>query len=191
MNGRQLTRKQSQLVAEIKEIMKTLSIDTEQVISETKPREVTVALEVMRNEVIKGRIVNWYTLLDEVLGMIISAYFFGAKSDTIHLWRTKKYKIFNYYVLEKLSLMEKFALVKGIKKVPKQIAKHMEYFNSLRNAVAHAYFPENLRSFKTMYKGEDIFSLRGVTLLRDDFYETVEYFKRAWPAVRPHIKGEA
>jgi hypothetical protein len=98
-------------------------------------------------------------------------YMFG-KSGFIKLWKTKRFERFNYFILEKMSLMEKLAFVKDVYLVPKAIAANIEAINAIRNAVAHAYFPENLRAYRMKqgatsrgfagprYKGVDIFNVR-------------------------------
>jgi len=53
-------------------------------------------------------------------------------------------------------------LVKAISKVPKGIARNVEAINALRNGLAHAFFPENLRSARPIYRGKDIFTIGGL-----------------------------
>ena len=90
------------------------------------------------------------------------------------LWRTRKFERFNYFVLEKMSLMEKFAFAKDVYAIRKGVASNIESINAMRNALAHAFFPENLRAYRTKhgsafrklvgphYKGVDIFTAAGV-----------------------------
>lgn len=68
-------------------------------------------------------------------------FFFGHKRSFIELWKTKLFKLFNYHVLEELSLMAKLRFVKSISKVPKSVAADIERLNALRNGLAHAFFP--------------------------------------------------
>ena|ERR1022692_2986626 len=49
---------------------------------------------------------------------------------------------FNYFILEKMSLMEKLAFVKDVYTVSRAIAADIESINAIRNALAHAFFPE-------------------------------------------------
>jgi hypothetical protein len=92
------------------------------------------------------------------------------------LWRTKKFKNFQYYIIEELHLMQKLRHVKAIQKVPNPVAADIERLNSLRNGLAHAFFPENLRKSIPKWKGESIFSLKGLKLLQQDFDKIVDYF---------------
>jgi hypothetical protein len=58
--------------------------------------------------------------------------------------------------------MEKLRFVKSIRKLPKTVVSDVERLNTLRNGIAHAFFPENRRSAKPKWKGEHIFTLDGI-----------------------------
>jgi len=105
-------------------------------------------------------------------------YFFGAKADFIKLWKTQKFKNFNYYVVESLSLMEKLRFVKSTIKVPKGLAADIDRLNTLRNGIAHAFYPENLRSAKPTWKGKDIFSLAGIEAFVADMAQLTAFFHK-------------
>jgi hypothetical protein len=82
------------------------------------------------------------------LNLILCHYFFGREKSTIQLWKTKKFQLFNHHVLEELSLMAKFRFAKSIAKMPKGVAGDVDRLNALRNGLAHAFFPENLKRSK-------------------------------------------
>jgi len=121
-------------------------------------------------------VVLQYTLVDEFLSNILCHNFFGRKASFIRLWKTKRFRNFNYFVIEKLSLMEKLAFVKALKKLPKSVTSDVERLNALRNGIAHAFFPENLRSSKPTWKGKDIFTVEGLTAFVEDIAELTEFF---------------
>jgi hypothetical protein len=100
----------------------------------------------------------------------------GKKQGFIKLWKTKRFRNFNHYILEVLSLTEKLRLVKSITKVPKRVAADIEALNALRNGLAHAFFPENLRSAKPVYKGQDIFSSVGLQRFIEDMSNVSDFF---------------
>jgi len=75
-------------------------------------------------------------------------YFFARKRSTIQLWKTRKFRLFNHHVLEELSLMAKFRFAKSIAKMPKGVAGDIDRLNALRNGLAHAFLPENLKRSK-------------------------------------------
>jgi len=98
-------------------------------------------------ELIRGEVVTKYTLIDERLSSAICRYMFeGGKF--MKLWKTKRFERFNYFILEKMSLMEKLAFVKDVYNIPKRLAADIEAINAIRNALAHAFFPENLRAHR-------------------------------------------
>ena len=90
-------------------------------------------------------------------------------------------------VLEKMSLMEKLAFVKEVYMIPKAIAAEIENINAIRNALAHAFFPENLRAYRTKhgsasrklagphYKGIDIFTVDGIDRFLDGSRRVVQF----------------
>jgi hypothetical protein len=108
--------------------------------------------------------------------MEICHYYFGKKRSFPQLWKTKRFQLFNYHVLEELYPLQKLRLVKAIRPVPKQVSKSIESLNALRNGLAHAFFPENLRKTKPTWKGKNIFSLEGAKLFMEDMYSVAGFF---------------
>jgi len=172
-----LTRYQRRLVREIDEIIARLRLNHRE-IANYEPAERTPRLQLTRDHLVRGEIVRAYTFVDEMLNVILCEHFFGGKSNHQKLWRTKRFKNFNYFFLEKLSLMEKLAYVRAIREVPRSIRGNVEQLNNLRNGIAHSFFPENLRSAKPKWKGVDIFSLDGVNRLEEDLADIDDYFVR-------------
>jgi hypothetical protein len=82
--------------------------------------------------------------------------------------------------LESLYLLEKVRLVRSFYEIPKNIFEDIEKLNALRNAVAHAFFPEALRMYKkwqkVVYKGKDIFTLEGIKLFTEDMERVDDFF---------------
>lgn len=170
-----LTRKQKRLLDDVADIAELCVVDYEN-IRDYPPQDRTVRLELMIRQFVLSKVLWEYTYVDELLGSVICHFFFGTKRDFPKLWRTKKFRTFNYYILEVLSLSEKLRLVKSIQKLPKSIASDIETLNALRNGLAHAYFPENLRSYKPIYKGVDIYSREGLERFVEDMRKVTRYF---------------
>jgi hypothetical protein len=116
------------------------------------------------------------TLVDEFLNMVLCKHYFGRKRSFINLWRTKKFQLFNYYILEELYISQKLRHVKAIRKVPKKIVDNINRLNALRNVLAHSFFPENLKRAKPVYKGKNIFTLEALKVLGVDVEEMFSYF---------------
>jgi hypothetical protein len=183
-----LTRSQKKLLAEVETIAELSQVDYVNIL-EYDSEERTTRLRLMKNQIVRSQIITDYTFIDEMLGSAICHYFFGKTKSFITLWKTKKFKNFNYYILEVLSLTEKLRLVKSITKVPKGVAADIEALNALRNGLAHAFFPENLRSAKPAYKGQDIFSRGGLERFIEDMSKISDFFVHFNFGVRSPVKS--
>jgi hypothetical protein len=179
-----LTKTQKRLLAEVADIAELCVVDYDNIL-DYDPEDRTVRLELMKRQLAVSKVVWEYTYVDELLGGVICHFFFGKKKDFPKLWKTRKFKTFNYFVLEVLSLTEKLRLVKSIQKIPKSLAADIETLNALRNGLAHAYFPENLRSYKPVYKGMDIYSRDGLQRFIDDMRKVTRYFWEVNFGLRP------
>jgi hypothetical protein len=105
------------------------------------------------------------------------------------LWRTKRFKKFNFFFLEKLRLMEKLADVRAIREVPRHIGQNIEQLNALRNGIAHAFSPENLRNAKPKWKGSDVFFVEGRGRSMDDVANMDDFFvHRAYGIELDHLE---
>lgn len=181
-----LTSHQKRLLSEMEEIAALTRLDHTK-IREYDPEERTTRLKFMKNQLIRSQVIMDYAFVDEMLGSAICHYFFGKKKGFIELWKTKKFRNFNHYVLEVLSLTEKLRLVKAVGKVPKSVSRNIEALNALRNGLAHAFFPENLRLSKPFYKGKDIFTIDGLSTFISDMTNVSDFFLhrnfgvREWP----------
>src|ERR1035441_1927368 len=147
---RHLTRTQKRLVDDLNKIMSAVGLDYWNILDRDPEYDEhrTVVLQAITREIVRGEVVSQYTLIDEQLGSKICRYMFENKAF-MKLWKTKKFERFNYFIVEKMSLMEKLAFVKDVYMVPKAIAAEIEPINAIRNARAHAFFPENLRASRT------------------------------------------
>jgi len=174
MSGR-LTKKQKALIAELHEISALLHLDfytADQYPSEGR----TALLELAKRQIVLGEVVRVFTMVDELLNIAMCHYFFGKQKSFIKLWKTKKFKIFNHHIIEELYTLQKLRLVKAIGQVPSVISQDIERLCALRNGLAHAFFPENLRKSKPQWKGQDIFSLEGIRRFCEDMSKVYEYF---------------
>jgi hypothetical protein len=68
--------------------------------------------------------------------------------------------------------------VKALRKIPKTIAADVERLNALRNGVAHAFFPENLKKSRAVWKGKSIFSLDALKTFDADMRVLTQFFQR-------------
>jgi len=94
--------------------------------------------------------------MDELLNDVICREFFSRERSYPKLWRTKRFRAFNYYVLERIYLVQKADFVRACTRMLPKVYKDLLALNELRNALAHSFFPEN-RRVKPGWKGVDIF----------------------------------
>lgn len=134
----------------------------------------------MRCHLVIGEVVTQYTLIDEDLNIELRQHFFGHKRSVAKLWKTKKFQEFNYNILERMSLLEKLRYVKSFRKMPRRIVRDIEQINTLRNGLAHSFFPENLKRSKPVYKGKNIFALEGIKQFVDDMVDISAFFMANW-----------
>jgi hypothetical protein len=125
---------------------------------------------------VRSKVIIWYTLVDEFLNMRLSHFFYGRNRTTMALWRTKRYQLFNYHILEELSLLQKLRFAKAIEPMPRTIVGRIERLNALRNGLAHALFPENLRKSPPVWGGLSVFTVAGARHLADDLQEVMDFF---------------
>jgi len=175
VTSNRLTKKQKNLFKELEGIAELFGVDYANIIDYEQAAR-TPLLEIMKSKIVRGQVILWYTLVDEFLNNEICRYYFGKKRSFPQLWKTKNFKLFNHYILEELHPLQKLRLVKAIRSVPKSVARDIELLNVLRNALAHAFFPENLRKSKPSWKGKNIFSYDGSKSFMDDMNQVSGFF---------------
>jgi hypothetical protein len=183
-----LTQKQRRLIGELEKVASIVRIDYWNIRDREKEAR-TPVLEVIMRELIRGEVIGQYTLIDDLLSTEVCLYFLPG-NDLIKQWKTKKFRRFNYYVIERLYMTQKLAFLKDVCDVPRDIASRIEEINALRNALAHAFFPENLRAYQmkgrpgprkpviVRYKGQDLFSIAGVTAFVADCSGVTDFLMR-------------
>jgi hypothetical protein len=177
-----LTTKQRRLQGEIKELLDALRITPD--VSTVSPEWRTTHLELAKRSLIIGAVLREYLLVDEFLGTEIARDFFPRRKFAA-LWRTKKFRAFNYHVLERLYLPQKLDYLRVRRNVPKQVYRDIMALNDLRNALAHSYFPEN-RRVKPLWKGQQIFSTEGFESFLEDMGGTFDYLYSLLARYRRH-----
>jgi hypothetical protein len=171
-----LTKYQKRLVRELRDIYDLLSLDFYDIKAYPKDRR-TTQLELMKRATIRQEVVTAYTHVDEYLASELCVHFFGTRKSFPALWKTKKFQLFNYHFLEEMSLMPKFRYVKSLREVPRKIARDIERLNALRNGVAHAFFPENLKRSRAVWGDKSIFSVEGLRAFHTDMQTVKQFFE--------------
>jgi len=174
-----LTKSQKNLITEIDQIVESAGLDYKNV--ENLENEARIAiLRNIKDQVVRSTIIMDYVLIDEHLCQIIINYYFGSNSSSIKLWRTKKFKLFNYYILEKLYLVNKLDHAKEIINFPSGIISKIKKINDLRNALAHSFFPEN-RRVTVSYENKSVYNLDGFKKYQNDVDEVMKFLaEKVW-----------
>jgi hypothetical protein len=172
-----LTAYQKRLVQELREIYDLLSLDFYDIKAYPKEQR-TTRLELMKRAAVRLEVVTTYTHIDEYLASELCVHFFGTEKNFPALWKTKNFQLFNYHFLEEMSLLPKLRYVKALRKIPKAIAGDIERLNALRNGVAHAFFPENLKRSRAVWRDKSIFSLEGLRAFHADSLTIKLFFER-------------
>lgn len=160
-----LTKGHKELLEEISTIRELLALDHENIDQYSQKAN---RLRLIKEQMIRARVILWYSWVDETLDYTISNYFFYNHRRTGRLnWNSKKYSNFKHYVLEKMYLPQKIELAVKVKRRWKKHEGNIWKLNTLRNALAHSFFPEQ-RPQKPEYKKKDIFSLAGIAALEED-----------------------
>src|SRR5208337_4475441 len=138
-------------------------------------------------------VVGQYTLFDEILADCICAQYFKKKgSRRFILWRNQKFRVFVNYLLDETYLIKKLEAVNALKPVPREVKSMVYKVNSLRNAMAHSFFPENRKEHratgKVSYDSKDIRTKDGISAFLADCHEAWTYLARRAYGVWDGIK---
>lgn len=184
-----LTKKQQRLVAELRHLTSTLRLNYDEIVSEADSEARTTLLELARDQLTRSVVILKYVLMDELLSAVICWHYFGKKRGFPELRKTKRFKSFNYYILEKLYLLQKLDLIRSIHDIPKWVSSDLAALNELRNGIAHSLFPQNRRR-KPEWKGQSVFTREGCDRSLEDTQKLSDFFlERFWKG-SPEDPGE-
>ena len=173
-----MTRGEKALTARLSEVTKLLALGLN--VEDVDPEFRKTHLELAIRHMITGEVLRQYVLMDEHLSAMMATHFFGWDRSFLQLWRTKTFRAFNYFILEKLYLLAKLDFVAHVYDVPQKVNRDLRALNDLRNALAHSFFPEN-RRVKPGWKRQDIFSMEELKAFRSDMSEVADFFlERSW-----------
>jgi len=89
------------------------------------------------------------------------------------------------YLMDETSFLKKRAMVEVIQDMPKNVFNAIGRISTVRNALAHSFFPQNRRRYwgdkKVTYNGKLLFTLEGIEKFQQDYdlaYDWLE--KKVW-----------
>lgn len=131
-----------------------------------------------------AEVIVQYTLIDQVLGEIISSYFLGVEPKMIRSSSevAENEHIFSQQVLDEMFMLRKMGIVHAISPLPSNITSIIRKINAVRNALAHSFYPEDRKEYKSkgrvLYSGLNIRTLDGLIRFRDDANEVHREIQR-------------
>jgi hypothetical protein len=121
-------------------------------------------LKIERDELIRNFVISYHCLTEEFLRTELLKYFINYGK------RSKKYKFFEEFILEKLSYREKLDLAYQLNLIPKKVYKFLGVLNTLRNKCAHRWFLKNGK-IRLLYKGKSILKIDNFREFADDVFK--------------------
>jgi hypothetical protein len=123
------------------------------------------------NTIVIGLVIQGYNLVNVYLDILILNYYFPTKNQS----NAKPRKLFSQYILDCLYLINKADFCNNILPLRKKMMENIHKINNIRNDLSHSIFPELRKKNRTYYKGESIYSLKGMNLFKDDVMDIVNY----------------
>jgi len=163
-------------------------LDPEAVVADEDVDGRTPRLELAKDQIIRSAIIQKYVLLDEFLSAVVCWHFFGKRRGFPELWRTKRFRSFNYFVLERLYLLQKLDLARSIHEIPKWVSSDLAALNDLRNGIAHSFFPQNRRR-KPEWKSVSVFTIAVFEGFLQDMSKLTDFFVDRFWAGSPEDTG--
>jgi hypothetical protein len=173
-----LTRAQRRLVHEIEEVLRLGSYDWRVVEELYEPDARLQQLKRIKQDLIRAKVIGDYVFVDELLTVIIVSYFFPVRNFP-RRFKNKKMKTFMHFVMEEMYVTRKLALVKEIRDFDREMAKMIGELNSIRNAMAHGFVPEQRRDYRITgqitYSNLDISTIEGLKAYDKDMLRLHDY----------------
>jgi hypothetical protein len=147
-----LTRAERRIVGEVEELLRIGGYDW-RVVEELyeDPDERIAQLERIKLGFIRMKVIGDYVFADELLTIVIVDYFFPPRTFPKG-WKDKRIRTFVHFVMERLFMLQKLALVRQIRKFDRTMARTLERLDALRNAMAHSFMPETRREYREKKK---------------------------------------
>jgi len=142
-----LTKAEQRIVGEIEDILRIGGYDWRIVEELYEPAARAPQLQRIKLDFIRMNVIGDYVFADELLTAVIVAYFFPVRKFPKR-WKDKRIRTFVHFVMERLFMLQKLALVKQIRKFDRAMARTLERLDALRNAMAHSFTPEMRREYR-------------------------------------------
>lgn len=171
-----LSGHQAHALREYERILEATGLNPERVLefAEEDPEAIVPVLKSMTDQAVRSDVIFEYTMIDMELDFILLRHFFGSGKKLRAARRMRRYKTLSL-ILQNIYVLQKLAVVRSFRDVPKAIVGKIAAINDLRNGLAHTFFVSDLKAPKRTYKGHSIFTRRGLEAFREDAQE-IRYF---------------
>jgi hypothetical protein len=169
-----LSNNQHRALNRYKRLLEAASLNPDMVlrVAESNSWVVAPLLRNMTDQVVRGEVILEYTMIDMEFDIVLYQHFFGKNLQAAR--RRQRFKTLRL-ILQNLYLLQKLAIVRSFREVPKVIASTIGAVNDLRNGLAHNFFLEHLGQSKRTYKGLNIFTAEGLNVFLKDTSEVKEF----------------
>ena len=170
----ELNRKHKLALTRYRRILAVVGLDEQELLSRAAddPEAIVPVLDLMVDQVVRSEVITTYTWIDSILDNVLSDRIAGTRKDGIRPKRRKTLEL----VLNRLYPLQKLAIIRTYKKVPKKITSSIGAIDEIRNGLAHSFHVDSLPKHRRTYKGRNIFTPAGLELLRSDAREVAAYF---------------
>lgn len=170
-----LSKKQRELLNDLEDLLIDLHLSPAFILDELDPDDLTLHLKWAKTYLVRGAVITQYTILDDMLGLIILQHQFGKQISRRSLMRSKRFTSFKFFILEKMAFNQKMDYVRDAHAIPKWVVADMYALNDLRNSLAHSYYVERRRR-KPLWKDESVFQHGGYMRFQGDIGKIYDFF---------------
>jgi hypothetical protein len=172
-----LSKYQRKALKEYQRLLETAAINPDRILSlvEDDVGAVMPILRSMTDQVVRSAVIFEYTMIDMELDSILFRHFFGTGNKLRSRRNTHQYKTLRS-MLQNLYILQKLAIIRNFKEVPRDVVSKLAAINDLRNGLAHTFFLQDLSPSKRTYKGLSILSPKGFRDFREDAWKIRCFF---------------
>ncbi len=172
-----LSKYQRRTLREYERLLEATALNPERILdfAEDDSAAVLPILRSMTDQVVRSEVIFEYTMIDMELDLIFFRHFFGRARKLAAARRTPRYRTLRS-LLQNLYILQKLAIVRNFRGVPRGIASKIAAINELRNGLAHSFFLKDLSPSKRTYKGLNVFTREGFQAFRKDAWEIRCFF---------------
>jgi hypothetical protein len=172
-----LSRYQARMLRDYEQILELIGLNPDRALqfADSDPEAVVPILKSMTDQAVRSVVIFDYTFIDMELEFLIFRHFFGRGKKLTLARKTRRYRTLRL-MLQNTYLMQKLSIVRSFKNIPRPIVSSIAAINDLRNGLAHTFLVSDLSAPKRTYKGQNIFTRRGLEAFQRDVDQIRSFF---------------